>query len=70
MQTSGKAKSVLLDMPVKTVFSIGALAFESDLPAAAFHLQLITDDIDNWKAKSEVVAIFHRNASARRAPRM
>ena len=47
---------------VKTVFSIGALAFEGDLPAAIFHLQLIEDDITGWNAKAEVIAVFHTNA--------
>jgi len=30
---------------VKTVYSIGALACEGDLPASIFHLQLSTNDI-------------------------
>jgi len=47
---------------VKIVFSIGALAFEGDLPASIFHLQLIENDIDDWKAESEVIAVFHTNA--------
>jgi intracellular sulfur oxidation DsrE/DsrF family protein len=47
---------------VKTVFSIGALAFEGDLPASIFHLQLIENDIADWNAKSEVIAVFHTNA--------
>jgi intracellular sulfur oxidation DsrE/DsrF family protein len=56
-----------IDIPVKlndvkSVFSIGALAFEGDLPASIFHLQLITNDISDWNAKSEVVAVFHTNA--------
>jgi len=61
------AKELHIDIPVKltevkTVFSIGALAFEGDLPASLFHLQLIEDDIANWKARSEVIAVFHTNA--------
>jgi intracellular sulfur oxidation DsrE/DsrF family protein len=56
-----------IDIPVKlkevrTVFSIAALAFEGDLPASIFHLQLIENDIADWKAKSEVIAVFHTNA--------
>jgi intracellular sulfur oxidation DsrE/DsrF family protein len=47
---------------VKSVHSIGALAFEGDLPASIFHLQLITRDISDWNAKSDVVAVFHTNA--------
>jgi intracellular sulfur oxidation DsrE/DsrF family protein len=47
---------------VKMVFSIGALAFEGDLPAAIFHLQLIENGITDWNAKSEVIAVFHTNA--------
>ena len=47
---------------VKSVYSVGALAFEGDLPASLFHLQLIENDIANWKAKSEVIAVFHTNA--------
>jgi hypothetical protein len=43
-------KPLHIDIPVKlndvkSVFSIGALAFEGDLPASIFHLQLITNDI-------------------------
>jgi len=47
---------------VKTVFSIGGLAFEGDLPAPLFHLQLITADISDWGATSDVIAVFHTNA--------
>jgi intracellular sulfur oxidation DsrE/DsrF family protein len=60
-------KPLHIDIPVKlanvkTVFSIGALAFEGDLPASIFHLQLIENDIADWNAKSEVIAVFHTNA--------
>ena len=56
-----------IDIPVKlievkTVFSIASLSFEGDLPASIFHIQLITNDISDWKAKSEVVVVFHTNA--------
>ena len=47
---------------VRMVFSIGALEFEGDLPASIFHMQLIEDDIADWDAKSEVIAVFHTNA--------
>ena len=60
-------KTLHIDIPVelkevKNVFSVASLSFEGDLPAALFHLHLIVDDISNWKAKSQVVAIFHTNA--------
>jgi intracellular sulfur oxidation DsrE/DsrF family protein len=60
-------KPLHIDMPVKlaavkVAFSIGALAFEGDLPASIFHLQLIENDIADWNAKSQVVAVFHTNA--------
>ena len=60
-------KELHIDIPVKltevkSVFSIGALAFEGDLPASIFHLQLIENDIADWKARSEVIAVFHTNA--------
>jgi len=60
-------KTLHIDMPVKLtevkiVFSIASLSFEGDLPASIFHLQLIMSDIGNWKAKSQVVAVFHTNA--------
>ena len=45
----------------KVVFSIGALAFEGDLPAI-FHLQLVVGDIAEWNAKAQVIAVFHTNA--------
>lgn len=56
-----------IDIPVKlddvkTVFSIAALSFEGDLPASLFHLGLITDDIADWGATSEIVVVFHTNA--------
>jgi intracellular sulfur oxidation DsrE/DsrF family protein len=47
---------------LKTVYSISSLAFEGDLPASIFHLQLITNDIADSDAKSEIVAVFHTNA--------
>ena len=60
-------KPLHIDIPVKltevkAVFSVGALAFEGDLPASMFHLQLIENDIAEWNAKSEVIAVFHTNA--------
>jgi intracellular sulfur oxidation DsrE/DsrF family protein len=56
-----------IDIPVtltdlKIVFSISALAFEGDLPAPLFHLNLITGDIADWGATSDVIAVFHTNA--------
>ena len=64
---SDSEKLLHIDIPVKlanvkAVFSIGALAFEGDLPASIFHLQLIENDIADWNAKSEVIAVFHTNA--------
>jgi intracellular sulfur oxidation DsrE/DsrF family protein len=63
----GSEKTLHIDIPVKlaevkVVFSIAALAFEGDLPAPLFHIQVLEDDIAAWKAKSEVIAIFHTNA--------
>jgi intracellular sulfur oxidation DsrE/DsrF family protein len=60
-------KLLHIDIPVKlsnvkTVFSVGALAFEGDLPASIFHLQLIENDTADWQAKAEVIAVFHTNA--------
>ena len=60
-------KVLHIDIPVKltdvkVVFSIAALAFEGDLPASIFHIQLIQNDIANWNAKSDIVAVFHTNA--------
>jgi len=56
-----------IDIPVvlrevKAVHSIGTLQFEGDLPASLFHLHLITADIAEWGAKSEMIAVFHTNA--------
>jgi hypothetical protein len=47
---------------VKLVFSIGALTFEGDLPDSIFHMQLIENDIADWGARAEVIAVFHTNA--------
>ena len=60
-------QSLHIDIPVKltavkAVFSIGDLTFEGDLPASLFHLTLITDDVSDWKAASDIVAVFHTNA--------
>jgi intracellular sulfur oxidation DsrE/DsrF family protein len=63
--TSGKP--LRIDVPVRLTelriaFSIADLAFEGDLPASIFHLQLIANDIADWKAKAQVIGVFHTNA--------
>ena len=60
-------KSIHIDIPVKLselkiAFSIAALAFEGDLPASIFHLQLITRDVADWAANNAIIAVFHTNA--------
>jgi intracellular sulfur oxidation DsrE/DsrF family protein len=65
MSTSENALHI--DIPVKlaevkVAFSIASLSFEGDLPASLFHLQLIENDIADWNAKAQVVAVFHTNA--------
>ena len=67
MNTSNSEKPLRIDVPVQLkelqiAFSIADLAFEGDLPASIFHLQLITDNIADWKAKAQVIAVFHTNA--------
>jgi intracellular sulfur oxidation DsrE/DsrF family protein len=62
-----REKTLRIDIPVKLseaklVFSIGALLFEGDLPASLFHIELIKNDIVDWGATSEIVAVFHTNA--------
>ena len=62
-----QAKALHIDVPVtlknlNIVFSIASLSFEGDLPAAIFHVGLIVDDIADWKAASQVIAVFHTNA--------
>jgi len=64
---TAQEKALHIDIPVKmadvkVVFSIASLSFEGDLPASIFHIQLIVNDISDWKAKSQVVAVFHANA--------
>ena len=64
---SNLEKPLHIDIPVKLaemkeVYSIGALVFEGDLPASIFHMQLIENDISDWGAKAQVVAVFHTNA--------
>ena len=61
------ARLLTIDIPVrltdaKVVFSISALAFEGDLPASLFHLQLIVGDVADAGASSEIIAVFHTNA--------
>ena len=60
-------KPLRIDIPVqlnelRIVFSIADLAFEGDLPACVFHMQLITQNIADWNAKARVIAVFHTNA--------
>jgi intracellular sulfur oxidation DsrE/DsrF family protein len=60
-------KPLHIDIPVKlaevkVAFSVPALAFEGDLPASIFHIQLIENDIADWRAKAQVIAVFHTNA--------
>ncbi len=64
---STSEKPLHIDIPVKlaevkVAFSVPALMFEGDLPASIFHLQLIENDIADWNAKAEVIAVFHTNA--------
>ena len=58
-------KPLHIDIPVKlaevkVAFSIGALAFEGDLPASIFHLQLIENDIADWNARPKLLRSFTR----------
>src|SRR5262245_18183762 len=60
-------KPLRIDIPVKlrtvkAAFSVASLSFEGDLPASIFHLRLITNDAADWKAKAQIVAVFHTNA--------
>ena len=64
---STSTKPLHIDIPVRltdlrVAFSIADLAFEGDLPASIFHLQLITQNIADWNAKAQVIAVFHTNA--------
>jgi len=64
---STSEKPLHIDIPVKlsevkVAFSVPALMFEGDLPASIFHLQLIENDVANWNAEAEVIAVFHTNA--------
>jgi intracellular sulfur oxidation DsrE/DsrF family protein len=64
---SASEKPLQIDIQVKlaelkVAFSIGALTFEGDLPASIFHLELIENDIADWNAKAQVIAVFHTNA--------
>jgi intracellular sulfur oxidation DsrE/DsrF family protein len=64
---STSEKPLRIDIPVRlrelrVAFSIADLAFEGDLPASIFHLQLIANDVTDWKAKTQIIAVFHTNA--------
>jgi intracellular sulfur oxidation DsrE/DsrF family protein len=64
---STSEKPLHIDIPVvlphlKVAFSVAALAFEGDLPASIFHLQLITQNITDWNANAQVIAVFHTSA--------
>src|SRR5262249_34731043 len=67
LMMASESRALHIDVPVKidavkAVFSVGSLAFEGDLPASIFHMQLFLDDIASWGAKAEIVAVFHTNA--------
>jgi intracellular sulfur oxidation DsrE/DsrF family protein len=65
MSTSEKPLEIDIQVKlaeVNAVFSIGALMFEGDLLASLFHLQLIENDVADWNANAQVVAVFHTNA--------
>jgi intracellular sulfur oxidation DsrE/DsrF family protein len=67
METSQQEKPLHIDIPVKmdtvkVVFGVAELKFEGDLPASLFHLRLIEDDSAAWKARTEVIVVFHTNA--------
>ena len=60
-------RTIHINIPVKlkevsAVFSIASLSFEGDLAASLFHMGLIVDDVADWNAKSEIIAVFHTNA--------
>jgi intracellular sulfur oxidation DsrE/DsrF family protein len=62
-----KSNTLHIDIPVvmdqvNAVFSVASLSFEKDLPAALFHMGLIVNDVTDWKAKADIVAVFHTNA--------
>jgi len=62
-----ESRELHIDVPVKldsvkAVFSVGSLALEGDLPASIFHMKLILDDVANWGASAEIIAVFHTNA--------
>jgi len=64
---STSVKPLHIDIPVKlaelkVAFSVAALAFEGDLPASIFHLQLIEKDVAGWNARAQIFAVFHTNA--------
>ena len=64
---ASQPKPLHIDIPVKlddvkVAFSIEALTFQGDLPTSILHLQVITSDIADWGATSEVVAVFHTDA--------
>ena len=67
LDMSTAAKALHIDIPVKlaevkVAFSVAALAFEGDLPASIFHLQLIEKDVADWNSRAQVLAVFHTNA--------
>jgi len=64
---SKQEKAIHVDIPVKlavvkVVFSIASLSFEGDLPAAMFHMNLMVNDVADWNAASQLIAVFHTNA--------
>jgi len=64
---SQQGKTLHIDIPVKladvkVVFSIASLSFEGDLPASIFHLNLLVGDVADWRASSQIIAVFHTNA--------
>jgi intracellular sulfur oxidation DsrE/DsrF family protein len=64
---STSEKPLRIDIPVRltelrVAFNIADLAFEGDLPASIFHLQLIANDVADWNARAQIIAVFNTNA--------
>jgi len=63
-------KELHIDIPVKlsdvkVVFSIASLSFEGDLPASIFHLQLIVNDVADWKPQKSSSIFLRSGTDAR-----
>jgi len=64
LQTCFRSEHLVNDPVVKAprLLSASRLWGLKAIPASIFHLRLIAKDVADWKAKAQIIAVFHTNA--------